>query len=377
MRILTIDIGTGTQDILLFDSEQPIENGLQLVMPAPTQIVAGRIRAATAARRPVVLTGVLMGGGPCQWAANDHLRAELPVYATPDAARTFNDDLDAVQRDGVTIVGEDEAAGLRDAERIVMRDLDLEAVDVALAAFGVGDGARRPYDALAVAVFDHGDAPPNVSDRVFRFNYLAERFSTGRGLLALGFRRADVPAEMTRLRAVVATAPDDLPLLVMDTAPAAVLGALDDPLVAAQEDLLVANVGNFHCLAFHIVGGQIAGCFEHHTGELTSPQLVGFLRRLGMGAITNQEVFESMGHGALVLRPTPRAQPWLAVTGPRRALLRGAGDVRGQWAGDPLGRPYFAVPHGDMMLAGCFGLLRAYAANYPDSAEAIGRALAG
>ena len=50
MRILAIDVGTGTQDILLFDSEQPIENGLQLVMPAPTQIVAGRIRAATAAR---------------------------------------------------------------------------------------------------------------------------------------------------------------------------------------------------------------------------------------------------------------------------------------------------------------------------------------
>src|SRR5689334_11303004 len=151
MRILNIDIGTDTQDILLFDCAEPVENGLQLVMPAPTQIVARRIRAAAAARRPVLLTGVIMGGGPCQWAANDHLRAGLPVYATPDAARTFNDDLDAVQRDGVTLLSEDEAAGLRDAERIVMRDLDLGAIDAALAAFGVGDG-KRPYDALAVAV---------------------------------------------------------------------------------------------------------------------------------------------------------------------------------------------------------------------------------
>jgi uncharacterized protein (DUF1786 family) len=365
MRILTIDVGTGTQDILLFDSEQPVENGLQLVMPAPTQIVAGRIRAATGADRAILLTGVIMGGGPCQWAANDHLRAGLPVYATPDAARTFNDDLDAVRRDGVTLVSEDEAAALRDVERIELRDLDLDAIDGALAAFGVSgaDGARA-YDALAVAVFDHGNAPPDVSDRVFRFNYLAERFSTGRGLLALGFRREDIPAEMTRLEAVAHTAPADIPLLVMDTAPAAVLGALDDRRVAEQEDLLVANVGNFHCLAFHIVGGQIAGCFEHHTGELTLPQLEGFLERLGTGAITNEEVFGSMGHGALVLCDSPEARPHLAVTGPRRAMLRGS---RLQ--------PYFAVPHGDMMLAGCFGLLRAYAASYPAATEAIERRL--
>src|SRR5262245_57571948 len=339
MRILTIDIGTATQDILLFDSQEPVENGLQLIMPAPTQIVASRIRAATAAGQPILLTGVLMGGGPCQWAANDHLRAGLPVYATPDAARTFNDDLDAVRRDGVTLLSDDEAVGLQGAERIVMRDLDLAAIDVALSAFGVGNG-KRPYDALAVAVFDHGNAPPDISDRVFRFNYLAERFSTGRGLLALGFRREGAPPDMTRLRAVAATAPGDLPLLLMDTAPAAVLGALDDPLVAAQEDLLVANVGNFHCLAFHIACGQIAGCFEHHTGELALPQLEGLLERLGDGSITNQEVFDSMGHGALVLRPTPGARPHLAVTGPRRAMLHRSALWAGTQSAEAAVRPY-------------------------------------
>lgn len=362
MRILTVDIGTGTQDILLFDSDGPIENSLQLVMPAPTQIIAERIRAATATRRAVLLTGVIMGGGPCQWAANDHLRAGLPLYATPAAAQTFNDDLDAVRRDGVVIVGAEEASAMRDVERIVLRDLDLDAINAALAAFGV---APR-YDALAVAVFDHGNAPPDLSDRIFRFNYLAARFSTGRGLLALGFRREQVPPEMTRLLAVVATAPSELPLLMMDTAPAAIIGALDDPLLRAQDDLLVANVGNFHCLAFHLLNGQIAGCFEHHTGELTLPQLEGFLERLGDGTITNEEVFGSMGHGALVLQPSAGDRPYLAVTGPRRALLHASRL-----------KPYFAVPHGDMMLAGCFGLLRAYAANYPDSAEAITHALDG
>src|SRR6185295_11232743 len=236
MRILTIDICTGTQDILLFDSDGPVENGAQLVMPAPTQIVARKVRAATQARAPIALTGTIMGGGPCHWAIEDHLRAGLTVYATPAAATTFNDDLEWVQREmGVQLADAAEIAGLNaEVRRIAMGDLDLDAIGTALAAFGV----EPRYDGIAVAVFDHGNAPPDISDRVFRFNYLAERFSTGRGLLALGFRRADVPEAMTRLQAVAETAPDDLPLLIMDTAPAAVLGALDDPLVAEQADLL-------------------------------------------------------------------------------------------------------------------------------------------
>ena len=367
MRILTIDVGTGTQDILLFDSAGPVENSPQLVMPAPTQIVAGAVRAATRDRSPIALTGVIMGGGPCHWAVEDHLRAGLAVYATPAAATTFNDDLDWVQREmGVRILSDDEIAGMSaGVRRIVMGDLHLDAIATALAAFG----AEPQYDGIAVAVFDHGNAPPDISDRVFRFNYLAERFSTGRGLLALGFPSEQVPPEMTRLRAVAASMPEGMPALLMDTAPAAVLGALDDPMVAAQDDLLVANVGNFHCLAFHLAEGAIAGCFEHHTGELKPSQLEVFLTRLGAGTINNREVFESMGHGALVLRPSRRngadTQPFLAVTGPRRSMLRGS-------ALDP----YFAVPHGDMMLAGCFGLLRAYAANYPDAAEEIERSLA-
>jgi uncharacterized protein (DUF1786 family) len=362
MRILAIDIGTGTQDILLFDSDEPVENGAQLVMPAPTQIVAQKVRTATQARTPIALTGAIMGGGPCHWAVEDHLRAGLTAYATPAAATTFNDDLEWVQREmGIQLADEQEIAGLNtEVRRIAMGDLDLSAIGTALTAFGI----EPHYDGIAVAVFDHGNAPPDISDRVFRFNYLAERFATGAGLLALGFPSAHVPPEMTRLRAVAAAAPADVPTLLMDTAPAAILGALEDPHVAEHDDLLVANVGNFHCLAFHLSGGAIVGCFEHHTGELQPTQLETFLLKLADGTLSNREIFESMGHGALVLRPTPGAQPFLAVTGPRRAMLRGSAL-----------RPYFAVPHGDMMLAGCFGLLRAYAANYPAAAEAIAAAL--
>ncbi|MEN9938262.1 MAG: hypothetical protein RLZZ387_4841 [Chloroflexota bacterium] len=362
MRVLAIDVGTGTQDILLFDSDGPVENGVQLVMPSPTQIVARQVRRATAEGRAIALSGPIMGGGPCHWAVEDHLRAGLAAYATPTAATTFNDDLDWVEREmGVRLVSDDELAALpAGAARIATGDVDLAAVARALEAFGV----PPEYDGLAVAVFDHGAAPPDVSDRVFRFQYLSERFSTGGGLLALGFRGDAVPASMTRLQAAADAAPGGMPTVVMDTAPAAILGALDDPLVREQRDLLAANVGNFHCLAFHIVDGRIVGCFEHHTGELKAGQLERYLGELGEGTISNEEVYRTSGHGALVLRPTPGARPFLAVTGPRRGALRGSGL-----------RPYFAVPHGDMMLAGCFGLLRAFAARHPEHAEAIERAL--
>jgi hypothetical protein len=41
-------------------------------------------------------------------------------------------------------------------------------------------------------------------------------------------------------------------------------------------------------------------------------------------------------------------------------------------AGVPAPWPiYMAVPHGDMMLAGCYGLLRAYATHFPESADEI------
>src|SRR5579859_7346623 len=104
MQILTIDIGTGTQDVLLFDSERQLENCFKLVLPSPTVVVADRIRAATGLRKRLVLHGVTMGGGPSHWATMDHVRAGLAAFATPEAARTFDDDLEAVLGMGIQVV---------------------------------------------------------------------------------------------------------------------------------------------------------------------------------------------------------------------------------------------------------------------------------
>ena len=64
MKILSVDIGTGTQDIFLYDSQVHIENGLKLVVPSPTMIVHRQVKAATQAKHPILIKGVMMGGGP-------------------------------------------------------------------------------------------------------------------------------------------------------------------------------------------------------------------------------------------------------------------------------------------------------------------------
>ena len=124
MQILAVDVGTGTQDILLFDSTRTPENCLKLVMPSPTMLVASAIRRATGAGNSLLLTGVTMGGGPSSWATEDHHRAGLPIYATADAARSFNDDLDAVRRDlGIEIISDDEAARLHQSHGAALRSV--------------------------------------------------------------------------------------------------------------------------------------------------------------------------------------------------------------------------------------------------------------
>lgn len=362
MKILAIDVGTGTQDVVLFDTAGAVENSLKLVMPSPTLIVSRKVRAATAARESVLFEGPMMGGGPSAWALRDHAAAGPALYATPEAARTLDDELDRVTAMGVQLVSEDETRTLDVDVRVRSGDLMLDAIHRALEAFGIASS----YDVLATAVFDHGDAPPGVSDRKFRFDYLRTRLALGGGLTAFAHERGRVPAEMTRLRAVEREAPAEVPLVVMDTGPAAVLGALEDPVLHRSDSgsLLVSNIGNFHCLAFHLAAGEVVGLFEHHTGEVTTDLMVEMLRRLGEGALTNDEVFDSMGHGALVLDPSAGPPSLLAVLGPQRNLLRNT---------QP--EPYFATPHGDQMAAGCYGLVRGVAARLPEYTEEIASAL--
>lgn len=387
MKILTVDVGTGTQDIFLHDSQVHIENGFKLVVPSPTMIVHQQVRAATQAQEPILLTGVMMGGGPSAWAVEAHSRAGFPVYSTPQAAKTLNDELEKVRETGIEIVSTDEANALpASVRRIEFQDLNLPVINNALSLFGVD---LSDLDAVAVAVFDHGNAPPGVSDRQFRFDYLDERIRAipnseiTKSLASFAFHSEDIPPIMTRLGAVAASAESlDCPLIVMDTAPAAVLGASFDPIVAKRKQKIITNIGNFHTLAFRIGEKGIEGIFEHHTGEINIVKLESLLRLMADGSLKHEDVFNDMGHGALMYTQDNHEfghdEFDIIVTGPRRSMYtEGANHSILDTSGLASLRPYFAAPFGDMMIAGCFGLLAATAEKIPDIREEILKSMTG
>jgi uncharacterized protein (DUF1786 family) len=363
MQILTVDVGTGTQDIFLYDSKINIENGFKLVVPSPTMIVHRQVKEVTRLGEPLLLTGVTMGGGPSHWAARDHAEAGYPVYATPQAAKTFDDNLANVQAQGIQIVSEDEAQSLHSSvHHIELRDFDFEGIAQAFGRFGV---KLNTLDAVAVAVFDHGAAPPNISDRQFRFDYLDEHIKKKNRLSAFAFPADKIPSIMTRLQAVANSVNGfDAPLVVMDTAPAAVLGATLDRVVAARERVMITNVGNFHTLAFRLGPDGIEGVFEHHTGLLNLSKLEQLLFSLADGSLQHEDVFDDHGHGALVYHDDPLPLDGnrfdIVVTGPRRSMMLPS-----------TLKTYFPAPFGDMMITGCFGLLAAVADTFPELSEPI------
>ena len=294
MRILALDIGTGTQDILLFDSARAVENCVQLVMPSPTVIASDMVRAATVRRQPLIVTGTNMGGGPVTGAVQEHIASGLTVHATPAAAVTFDDDLDVVRSLGITLVSDEEAAGL-DGALVVLADLDIGMVRRALEAFQV----VPRWDAMAV--FDHGNSPLGYSDRKFRFDHLRRQVQVGqRDVFSFAYTAREVPDYLTRMRAVVETAGEEVPLLMMDTAEAAVLGSLEDSHVAEQRCKVVVNLGNEHTLAFHLNEATIQGLFEHHTHVLSRQRLEEYLLGLVRGDLDGEAVWRDQGHGAII-----------------------------------------------------------------------------
>jgi uncharacterized protein (DUF1786 family) len=334
--LLALDVGGGTQDLLIWQPGQAVENGVKMVLPAPTQVLARRIGRLTAQERPLFLTGRVMGGGAVSGAVRRHLAQGLRVYATAGAALTFSDRLAEVQQMGVVLTDTAPSG----AETLVLGDIDVPALRRVLATYEVPCPTH-----FAVAVQDHGFYPQG-SNRRFRFEYW-ENFLTRGGKLA-DLASGEPPEFFTRLRAAAATLPG---ALLMDTCAAGVRGALLEPRAREHLDagLMVVNLGNAHTFAALVRGERLWGIYEHHTGLLSRDKLFFHLKRFQAGQLSNAEVFDDQGHGCAYAADFPGEVSWdfTVITGPQRRLARG-------WPG------IFAAPCGDMMLTGCFGLVAAF-----------------
>ena len=84
-----------------------------------------------------------------------------------------------------------------------------------------------------------------------------------------------------------------------------------------------------------------------------------------------------MGHGALMYSDEVfefgKDDFDVVVTGPRRSMFALTPSLS-LWERGNL-RPYFAAPFGDMMIAGCFGLLAAAGEILPNLSEAVSKSM--
>ena len=122
MKVLAIDIGAGTQDILLFDSQKKTENCISLVLPTPSKIFADKLKAMEG---HVYIHGDTIGGGSLIRAILPHMQKGYRVVMEESAAYSLRNDLDEVKSMGIEVGGKPESDDFRELE---IREVDLSVL---------------------------------------------------------------------------------------------------------------------------------------------------------------------------------------------------------------------------------------------------------
>jgi len=131
--VFAVDVGSGTQDVLLADADLRHPD-LKIVLPAPTQLYAAKIRRL---RRDLFCDGYTMGGGAIVGALRRHAERHR-VIMTPAAARTVRDDPEQVRKMGIEI---GEESDLPAVDKGHLRVVDKGHLRV---GHGTGSHPRRP-----------------------------------------------------------------------------------------------------------------------------------------------------------------------------------------------------------------------------------------
>ncbi|MCS4541097.1 MAG: DUF1786 domain-containing protein [Euryarchaeota archaeon] len=346
-KILALDVGSGTLDILLYDKRKNLENCTKMVLPSPSIVFAKQVQKATRNRKHIFIDGDVIGGGAFAFALKKHVEKGYKVLMTENAAYTVRNDLDQVRNLGIEIVGKEPVNF--DGIKLIIKEIDLGELKNFFEKIGEDLSDLR---VVAIAVQDHGVSPKGISDRVFRFEKIKDLLKKNQRLESFAFKENEIPRYFVRMRSAVKAVKRDLPnakVIVMDTAPAAFLGCLKDPRANYIGNLMAVNVGNGHTTAALISDGKIDGIFEHHTGLLSPNKLEGFLVRFANGSLTNKEVLDDGGHGVYVLNSLGFGSlKAILVTGPKRSIFNKTHL-----------KFHFASPGGDVMMAGTVGLIEA------------------
>ena len=358
MKILAIDIGAGTQDILFYDSEKELENSIKLVLPSPPVIITERIKKITKKGKNLYFDGTIMGGGKIKQGILNHLKKGFEVVMEEEAGRTIKDNLKFVEKLGIKILKKkdidskldlknqkDSKADLKNQKysnysKITLKDIDIEELSSTIAKYDL----NFAFDEIAVAAQDHGFSD-KMGDRDFRFEKIREKLSKPLKVEEFAFY-GNVPDYFSRLKAIEKTLKGFNPI-IMDSKFASILGACTDPEVNKLNSFVVMDIGNGHTMAASIMNHKIQGVFEHHTSSLSPQKIEKLIEKLVKGTLTHEEIHNDNGHGAHIVNPIDNLEK-VVVTGPRRAIIK---ETNLDY--------YNASPGGDVMMTGPVGLIKA------------------
>ncbi|MGQ4834628.1 MAG: DUF1786 family protein [Candidatus Asgardarchaeia archaeon] len=345
MKILTMDIGYGTQDILLFDSEKKsYENMNKIVVDSPTQRFARQIIQLSKKYQNRFIYGYILGGGPIVSAIKEVIKQGRRVIMTETAARTIKDNLDVAKKIGVEIVSDNEKEDYLNKPNfasIEIKEVDRLQLEKVFSAFNI---EINNLDAIAVAVQDHGVPEKKMAQREFRFKIYKEMIDAGGKPENFAYKFSEVPSyfhRMLSLRDNIRDEFGELKGVIMDTSPATLFGILYDDFIEFPDVYVGVNVGNGHTLAGIFKDKKLVAIFEDHTVNITTERLDKLLLKFVAGNLTFEEIFENGGHGTYYKEKISEKIDSFFGIGPNRHILKKSKL-----------NFIFPAPIGDVMMAG-------------------------
>ncbi|KPJ79107.1 MAG: pyruvate formate-lyase activating enzyme [Deltaproteobacteria bacterium SG8_13] len=343
-RILLLDIGAGTLDVLYHDSAQDLH--YKAVVRSPVRTVAEKIDALPG---NLVVTGGEMGGGPVTDALRERARQSAVIMSASSAA-TLHHNPDVVRSWNIEIVSDAEAENRLQQpgySSLVVTDIDAGRIEQMVKSFGVAFA----FDVVGVCAQDHGVPPAGVSHLDYRHRLFRDKLDDAPYPHAVLFSSSQVPATMNRLTTIARSA-ERLPtseVFVMDSGMAAILGASLDMQARRCERIVVLDIATSHTVCAALEKGEICGFFEYHTRDISLSRLESLLRELTDGKLSHEQVLAEGGHGAYIRRAFGfGSTEAIIATGPKRRLLE-----------DTQLPISFGAPFGDNMMTGTVGLLEA------------------
>ena len=342
-RILTIDIGAGTMDVLYYDTSRGVH--YKAVVKSPVLSAAQRAESA----QDILVLGTEMGGGAFASALKSRA-GRTGVLMSSSSCRTVHQDPERVRSYGIDVVSDEEAEKLKSAgQYTVLESCDLQVPR--LESIVRGFDVDFSFDVVGICAQDHGLAPEGMSHLDTRHYNFSSVLDVTPFPSALLYRIDEIPSHLTRLKVIAQTASsmNTGEIYVMDSGMSAVLGALMDREAAARHRCLVMDVATSHTIGAAFNGGELYGFFEYHTRDVSCRRIEILLQKLADGTIEHKTILSEGGHGAYVRKSFGFDNTDMIVaTGPRRGILEGSSLAI-----------HYGAPLGDNMMTGTVGLVEA------------------